>query len=83
MNNGESYSANIGYSQGDSKWVDEQTRLTGGNAVDIIVGENTNLIGAVIANQREELVTSINPKTGQAETSLELVDGGNLNLVTK
>ena len=83
INNGESYSANIGYSQGDSKWVDEQTRLTGGNAVDIIVGENTNLIGAVIANQREELVTSINPKTGQAETSLELVDGGNLNLVTK
>ena len=59
MNNGQSYSANAGYSKRDRKWVDDQTTAIGGNSVNVIVGNNTNLVGAVIANQREELVTKI------------------------
>ncbi|MFT6332815.1 MAG: hypothetical protein ACJAW3_001163, partial [Lentimonas sp.] len=54
MGGGESYSANVGYSKGDRKWVDDQTTLIGGNSVDIKVGNNTNLVGAVIANKKAD-----------------------------
>lgn len=54
MNGGESYSANVGYSKGDRKWVDDQTTLIGGDSVDIIVADNTNLVGAIIANKKED-----------------------------
>ncbi len=54
MNGGQSYSANVGYSKGDRKWVDDQTTLIGGNSVDIAVANNTNLVGAVIANKKED-----------------------------
>jgi filamentous hemagglutinin len=67
---GTSVNANIATSKASRKWVDDQTTLTGGNSVTINTGGNTNLTGAVIANQTTDPITG------------EKIDGGNLTINT-
>ncbi len=69
---GNSGSGNLSYSKSTSErdWVDNQASILGTNSVTINVGENTNLVGSVIAN-------STNGQIGS-----DGIDGGNLTLNT-
>ncbi len=69
---GNSGSGNLSYSKSTSErdWVDNQASILGTNPVIINVGENTNLVGSVIAN-------STNGQIGS-----DGIDGENLTLNT-
>ncbi len=49
-NGGKSGNASLNYAKNDRKWVDDQTSIIGSNSVTINTGNNTNLVGAMIAN---------------------------------
>jgi len=70
---GANYSNNKSYT--DIMWVNEQTSLTGGNSVDIFVGNKTTVKGAVISNSE----IAYNEEGKIIFTN----DKGNLKLITK
>jgi filamentous hemagglutinin len=49
---------NIAKENTDSQWVNEQTSLTAGNNVNINVNNKTNIIGAVINSETDNLILS-------------------------
>ena len=87
-------SANFGINYGSSKtdrvWTDNQTSILGTNSVTINTGNNTDIIGAVIANSTNGKIGSDagSPCLGGASScgsramGVQYLDGGNLALNT-
>jgi filamentous hemagglutinin family protein len=77
--NGGSLGVNIGDSYSNRAWVDQMTTIIGTNSVNINTTNNTNVVGAMIANITNG--SDLFNQTGQAHGS-NAIDGGNLTLNT-
>ena len=74
--------ASLGFNNSDAfqsrGWVDNQTSIIGATSVNINVGNNTNIKGAMIAN-----ATNASLRGAASDEAIQLIDQGNLTLNTK
>ncbi len=73
---------NFSNSQSDRAWVDNQTSIIGTNSLNINVGNNADIKGAMIANITNYNEAKDSSLRGETE-AIQLIDGQNLTLNTK